>query len=116
LFPISTTKDKLFAKNPDPAIAGLRVENSRSDQVSRKTPNRRKPVCTPAKAGPDWYMQIFFFLKFSSFLTPSFPLVTLSFESGFPSVAKHRTLELDQEQAKRDTSNQKQQERKRRNK
>jgi hypothetical protein len=93
LCPISTTKDELFAKFLDPAKAGLRAANSRSVQISQKTPNWLKPVHTPAKAGLDWYTQNFFYFAISPSLTASFPLVTLSFESGFLSVAKHRTLD-----------------------
>jgi hypothetical protein len=93
LCPIPATKDELLAKIPDPAKAGLRAANSRSVQVSRKRPNWLKPVCTPAKAGLDWYKQNFFYFAISPSLTASFPLVTLSFESGFLSIAKHRTLD-----------------------
>jgi hypothetical protein len=71
LFPIPATKDELLAKIPDPVKAGLRAANSRSVQVSRKTPNRLKPICTPPKAGLDWYTHNFFYFAISPSLTAS---------------------------------------------
>jgi hypothetical protein len=81
LCPISATKDELVAQKCPIRLKLVCAANSRPVQISRKTPNRLKPVFTPAKAGHrlmlahtsakvglDWYSQIlFFFQNLSSF-------------------------------------------------